>query len=242
MKLKLSNPGELSKAIDLISELVTEVRIKLSDAGLSITAMDPANVAMVNFKIPKSSFVEFGLEEKEEDIGVNLDNLKRILKRCGTKSELTIEKNDNALLINIQDKIKRKFSLALLDIDVEEKTPPTLEYTAVVEIPSVDLISSIEDCAVISDACSFIIDGGNFILESKELNSARSEFSNDEANIKAEDCKSRYSLEYLQKFMKGAKLCEKTILRFAEEHPLKVEFKTESLEINFILAPRVETD
>jgi len=106
---------------------------------------------------------------------------------------------------------------------------------------SVDLVASIEDCVVVSDACSFIIDSGKFIVEAKGLNSARSEFSGDEAKIEAENCKAKYSLEYLQKFLKGAKLIEKTLLSFAEDHPLKVQFKTDYLELSFILAPRVET-
>ena len=81
-----------------------------------------------------------------------------------------------------------------------------------------------------------------FIVEAKGLNSARSEFSGDEAKIEAENCKAKYSLEYLQKFMKGAKLCEKSILQFANDHPLKAKFKTEHMELSFILAPRVETE
>ena len=42
--------------------------------------------------------------------------------------------------------------------------------------------------------------------------------------------------------MKGAKLCEKSVLKFAEEHPLRIDFKTPEMELSFILAPRVETD
>ena len=56
MLVKLENPTILSKVIDIISELVTEVRIKINEFGMSIIAMDPANVAMVGFKLPKSGF------------------------------------------------------------------------------------------------------------------------------------------------------------------------------------------
>jgi hypothetical protein len=42
--------------------------------------------------------------------------------------------------------------------------------------------------------------------------------------------------------MKGAKLTEKSILRFASDHPLRVDYKTEHMELGFILAPRVETE
>ncbi|MCP6727575.1 MAG: DNA polymerase sliding clamp, partial [Patescibacteria group bacterium] len=60
--------------------------------------------------------------------------------------------------------------------------------------------------------------------------------------IEAENCSAKYSLEYLQKFIKGAKLSEKTILQFAEDHPLRIDFKIEQIELSFILAPRVETE
>jgi DNA polymerase III sliding clamp (beta) subunit (PCNA family) len=74
------------------------------------------------------------------------------------------------------------------------------------------------------------------------MNSARAEFSGDEANIDAENCKARYSLEYLSKFIKGCKLSEKTILNFATNHPLKIDLRDNGMELNFILAPRVETE
>ena len=244
MLVKFENPALLSKSIELISELVTEVKIRFSEYGLSITAMDPANVSLVSFKIPKSAFSEYIAEKKEEALGVNLDNLKAILRRCGSKSILVLEKkeNSNILEISIHDRIKRNFNLVLIEVETEEKQVPNLEFSAKVEISSVDIIDAIDDCNVVSDACSFIIDNGKFIVEAKSLNSARSEFSSDEVKIEAENCKARYSLEYLQKFMRGAKLVEKTILQFASEHPLRIDFKGEKMELTFILAPRVETE
>ncbi len=240
MLVKLENPALFSKVIELISELVSEVRLKVNEFGMSIIAMDPANVAMVGCKFPKSAFSQF--ESGDEILGINLDDLKRILKRCGVKSSLILEKKDNLLNIQIQDRIKRNFSLSLIEIDSEDKEMPSLEFSSRVELNSIDLIASVEDCGVVADACSFIIGDGKFIIEAKGLNSARSEFSGDEAKIEAENCKSRYSLEYLSKFIKGAKLCEKTILNFANDHPLKMDLRTEGMELSFILAPRVETE
>ncbi len=240
MLVRLEDPSLLSKVIEVISELVTEVRIKVNEFGMSITAIDPANVAMVRFKLPKSAFSQF--ETENEILGINLDSLKRILKRCSSGTSLFLEKKENYLNIEVQDRIRRNFSLNLIDIEGQEKEIPVLDYSARVEISSLDLISAIEDCAVVSDACSFKINNNEFIIDSKGLNSARSEFSKDEVKIEAEECKSKYSLEYLQKFMKGTKLCEKTILNFANDHPLKIDIRTEHMELNFLLAPRVETE
>ena len=105
MRVKLENPALLAKAVELISELVTEVRIKINEFGLSISAIDPANVAMVGYKLPKSAFSEF--ESGIEVLGVNLDDLKKILKRCGAKSSVVIEKNENLLEIQIFDKVPK---------------------------------------------------------------------------------------------------------------------------------------
>lgn len=240
MLIKLENPGFLSKVVEIISELVAEVKIKVNDSGLSITAIDPANISMVRFVLPKSSFSMF--ETGEEVLGINLDNFKRILKRSGPASSLVIEKKENMLNLQIHDRIKRNFNLSLIDIEGEEKDMPNLEFSSIIEINSRDLSDSIEDCLVVADACSFIIKDGKFLIEARGLNSAMSEFSGDEAKINAENCKSRYSLEYLQKFIKGAKLAEKTILRFADDHPLRMDIKNELIELSFLLAPRVETE
>ena len=240
MLVKLENPMSFAKVIEIISELVTEVRIKVNEFGMSITAMDPANVAMVNFKIPKSAFSQF--ESGEEVLGINLDNLKQVLKRCNASSALTMEKKENLLNIQIQDRIKRNFTLSLIDIEAEDKKLPDLEFSSLIEISSIDLVNSIDDCAVVADSCSFIVKDGKFIIKAKSLNSAMSEFSGDEAKIEAENCKAKYSLEYLQKFMKGSKICEKITLHFAEDHPLKIDFKNSDIELVFILAPRVENE
>ena len=241
MKLKLEDATLFTKAIDLISELVLEVKIKINEFGLSKVAIDPANVSMVSLKMPKSSFKEF--ESGEETLGVNLENLKKILKRCSKNAQLILEKEENKINITIEDKIFRKFSLNLIEVESEDKEFPShLEYSSVVEINSQDLIDSIEDCAIISDACSFIVENSKFIVETKDINSARAEFSSDEVEMKAEDCKARYSIDYLQKFLKAGKTFEKTNLNFANDHPLKIDFKSPIISLSFLLAPRIETE
>ena len=74
MIVKIDRPKELADAISIVSEIVSEVRIKLLAEGMSIIAVDPANVAMVVLKIPKESFSQY---ESGRDVwGVNLEDLK----------------------------------------------------------------------------------------------------------------------------------------------------------------------
>jgi len=240
MLLKLDSPRTLVDVISIISELVTEARIKVDASGLKIIAIDPANVALVSFLLPSSSFSTFDV--KEEVLGVSLDSLKSILKRCGIGSNLILKSDDNVLNIEIQDKIKRSFNLALINIDSEEKTMPSLDFTCKIELPSLDLLEAVEDCSVVSDSCSFSIKDTKFIMEAKGLNSAKSEFSGDEASISGDKGKSKYSLEYLNKFCRACKLTEKAIINFSDDYPLKLEFLSKDFGLAFVLAPRVEAD
>ncbi len=247
MLLRLNEPKIFSDIISIISELVLEVRIRVNKQGMSLIAVDPANVALVSFKIPAEAFSQ--MEVDEEVLGVSLDSLKSILRRCSPGSSLFMQTEDNSLKIEISNKIKREFKLSLIDIDAEEKTMPNLEFAAKVEISGVDLADSIEDCNIVADACSFIASQNKFIIEAKgSLNSAKSEFSSDEVAIaitpgnEAGEIKGRYSLEYLQKFIKASKITEKVMINFSKNYPLKLEFRTPRIELAFVLAPRFEAE
>ena len=241
MKLKLENPKLFSDLISIISELVTEVKIKVNKEGMSLTAVDPANVAMIYFRMPSDLFSEFNLG-KDEVLGVNLDNLKAVLRRCKPGASLTIEKHENTLKLGIQDRIKRDFALALIDIDVEEKGMPEWEFNSVVKLNSDSLAEVIEDAAVVSDACSFITSPNSFKVEAYGLHSAKAEFSSDEAEIHSGNSTARFSLEYLNKFIKGAKISNRAQLSFSDNHPMRLDFPTGSVILSFILAPRIEQD
>jgi proliferating cell nuclear antigen PCNA len=242
MKLILPNPKILSDIITIISELVTEVEIKVNKSGINLTAIDPANVAMIYFKIPNTLFSEFNLVKEEEVLGVNLTNFKAVLRRCKPGSSLTIERQENLLKIGIHDRVKRDFSLALIDIDMDEKPLPNWEFNSVVHIHSDTFVEVIEDCAIVSDACTFIAEPNKFIVEAHGLNSARAEFSSDEAEIHSGNSTARFSLEYISKFIKGAKISSRATLSFSDNHPMRLDFHTGEVVLSFVLAPRVEQD
>ena len=241
MLLKLESPKLLSDIVSVISELVTEVKLKITREGLSVNAIDPANVAMVYFKIPSDLFSEFQLE-KEEVLGVNLDNLKSVLRRCQLGSSLIISRHENKLKLSIQDRIKRDFELALIDLDVEEKELPSWEFKSVIKMNSDAFVEVIEDCLIVSDACTFQAEPNKFVIEAHGLNSARAEFSSDEVEIYSDKSSARFSLEYLNKFIKGSKVSSRVTISFSDNHPMRIDFHTGNVLLSFVLAPRIEQE
>lgn len=241
MLLKLDNPKLFTDVVSIISELVTEVKINVGEEGLKIIAVDPANVALVSFLLPKTTFSQYEVGNNET-LGVSLDSLKSILKRSSSSSSLVMQSKENTLKVEIHDKIKREFNISLINIEKEDKEMPDLEFECKVEMKSSDFSKAIEDCSVVADSCSFAIKDGNFIVEAKGLHSAKSEFSGDEANVDGKGGRAKYSLEYLEKIIKSSKLAGKVGINFSDDYPLKLEYLEDKFGLAFVLAPRVETE
>lgn len=243
MKLVLTDSKLLSDSISIISELVNEARIKITKNNLEIISMDPANVAMIIFKLLSSSFVEYNLPE-EKEICVNMESLKQILKRAKPSDTLTIKLDDekNKLSITITGESTRTFSLSLIDIDEKEQKIPDLKFPVTINTNTLTFDEAIEDMNVVSESVAFVAEKNKLTLQSSSnLNSANVEIPlKQDQNIKAA-VKSKYSLEYLKKMIKASKLSDQAVINFDKDYPLKLEYNIkDKLSLSFILAPRID--
>ena len=232
---------KLKDSIESISTLVDEARFRLAQNGISVRAVDPANVAMAYFRIPADLFSEFNIEN-EHVLGVNLENLKAVLRRCKPGASLIMDREDNTLKLSISDRVKRDFTLALLDVGGDDKELPVWEFNSVIKLSSDALSEVVEDCSVVSDACTLIAEPDKFIVEARGLNAARAEFSSDEIEIHSASSRARFSLEYLGKFIKGSKISDRATINFSQNHPMRLDFPTGNVLLSFVLAPRIEQE
>ncbi len=253
MKLTLAEPGYLKESISIISELVNEARFKVNQNAMELVAMDPANVAMVVFKLLSSSFIEYDIK-KDTEIAINLSNLKQVLRRASPKDILTIElSEDNRFNIQLKSSTIRNFSLPLIALEEKEQKVPDLKFSVMIKTSSSLLNEAIDDVDVVGESVVFIAqtnDDGNkkFILQAEgDLNQARIEITDgDKTGISItsnETIKSKYSIEYLKKMINGSKLSDEVIIQFSKDYPLKLEYKTiDRVLLSFILAPRIENE
>src|SRR3989344_6615153 len=204
MKLVLAEPLYLKEPINIISELVTEVKINLNKDCIELVAMDSANVAMIIFKLLSSNFIEYDLK-KEEKIAVNLENLKQILRRAKSSDSISLEldKEKNRLRIVIKGENTRTFNLALINIDKDEQKVPKLNFSARVELNSLVFNEAIEDMDIVSDSVNLAIAEKKFVVMADgSLSNAKVEMlKSDETNILGNDVKAKYAIEYLKKMM-----------------------------------------
>lgn len=246
MKLTLAEPKYLKDSISIISELVNEARMKVTSDCIEIIAMDPANVAMVAFKLLSSAFVEYDIP-KPIELGINLSNLKQILRRAGSNETMTLETVENRLKLTFEGNTKRTFSIPLIDLGEKDQKVPELKFAAKIKTNASTLGSAIEDADIVAESVTFMIEPQKFIVSAEgDLSKAQVEIKASDSTVidlKGESVKARYSIEYLKKMMTASKLCENVSLSMSNDYPLRLEYaETDKLMIAFILAPRIEND
>ncbi len=245
MRLTLAEPKYLKESISIISELVNEAKIRISNDGIELVAMDPANVAMVIFRLLPTAFTEYDVE-KPAEISINLANLKQILRRANPSDMLTLELEGNKLKIQLKSASTRVFSLPLIEIEDKEQKVPELSFPVTIEAESGMLNEAINDAEIVSESVSFVAEPGKLSLQAEgDLNTAAIEIK-DSDNVKIiakEKVKAKYSIEYLKKMIEGSKLSGKVLIQFNKDYPLKLTYSTvDKVMLAFILAPRVDTD
>lgn len=249
MRLTLAEPRFLKDPISIISELVNEIRFKVDKDKIEVIAMDPANVAMVVFRILSSAFVEYEVKIKQE-IAVSLDHLKNILRRAKPSDTLVMELDEekNKLRISLKGDSFRTFNLSLIDIEAREQKIPDLKFLARVDLNTMVFDEAIEDMDVVSESVMFNLDPKKFTITAEGTTSeGRVEISNDEeTNILLdgiEPVMAKYSVEYLKKIIKGSKLTDKMTIYFSKDYPLRIDYVIQDkMSLSTILAPRQRTE
>lgn len=247
MKLTLAEPRYIKDSIGIISDLVSDVQLKVDKDKIEVIAMDPANVAMVIFRLLSSAFVEYNIEN-DITIGVNLDQFKQVLRRAKPSDTIVLELDEgkNKLKVQLKGETNRSFNLNLIDIEEKEQKIPDLNFTAKIDTHTSVFNEAVEDMDIISDSVGLSAEQGKFIISaSGNTSEGRVEISDDEHTsiiLDQDNVKSKYSVEYLKKIIKGSKLADKVSIHFGKDYPLKVEYRvTDKLQLATILAPRVET-
>ena len=246
MKLTLAEPKFFKEPVMIISELVNEVVFKFDKEKLELIAMDPANVAMIVYKLLNSVFIEYDVN-KEVEIAINLDNLKQVLRRAKPSDTLTMELLESKLKITLKSNSTRVFTLSLISMQEERQKIPELDFKCRIEMPSILFDEAVDDMDVVSDSVAFDIENNIFNIQAAgNISTAKVSFpGNDIVRIssKEEIIRSRYSIEYLKKIVKGSKLSDSMTLSLSNDYPLKVEYKVvDKLMLQTILAPRVSND
>ena len=252
--LKIDNSRVLKVIIETLASIIDETEFRVSPNDFTISAMDPSRICLLKLSIGKENFEEYKCS-KESKVGLNLDDLDKILKRTGTDDTVTIDFNekDQKIKIKMQSKTEAKkrvrtFSLALLDIEIEDIPMDNLlaiEYPTKWVIEPDFLVEAIKDAEIYSEILNIKADEnqGLTFSSSGQIGEMEYELDSDElieSDI-SETSSGAYSLTFLKAILKLASITDKLEISLKSDHPLKMMFNLlEGGELNYFLAPRVE--
>ncbi len=247
-ELKIDDAKSFKDSVDAIATLIDESEFDINQDGMFLRAMDPSQIAMVDFKLPKSSFETFNVPEQTK-IGLNLDDLARIMSRVRPGENLTLKLDDTASRLELvfKGKTTRKFNLPLLDIGNTSPKTPSIEFDAKIKLNGNVIKEGLKDASLVSSHVilkatekGFDItahgDKGDVVIEAlKEQDILLEHTVNAEA-------KAMFPLEYLNDLLKSADASSIVEINLGTDKPLKLQYEVGAATLTYFLAPRIETD
>lgn len=246
MEVEFKDADLFKRLMDTVGSLMADVSLDFNDSGFSIKAMDPANIAMIMFEGSRSLFNTFTVE-KDTKLSVSLEDMNSILRLLKKDDKLKLTDSKNRLNLDILGKNKLHFAIPLIDENYTAQKVPQLKFTAEATVLSGLLREAIKAAFLVDDSVYFMIEGHRFVLsarsEEKEFSEESSINENKEIfNIKAEAIsRSKYSIEYLTKFLSALDQEKPVKLSFSNNYPLRLDYEVGAgANMSFILANRLE--
>lgn len=235
----------LKGIIDVTSPLVNEVKFNISPKGISLRAVDPAHVAMVDLNINDKAFEEFKATEME--LGIDMDKLASIMRlsSSGEMVSLEYDEDTNRLIVKIGNLVRK---MGLIDTaGMPDPKMPNLNLPAKVVLKSSELNQGVRASEAVSDHLAITVNKDNFELFA--------EGDTDTVNLKlpkdllieidtSSKCRSLFSIDYFSNMIKPVKSEEPISIMLGNDNPIKVEFDIADKKghVTYLLAPRIESE
>jgi len=237
----------LQDALDSVSVLVDECKIRLNEDELSIRAVDPANVGMVDLSLAAAAFESY--EADGGVIGVNLSKLEDFVGMASGDELVELELDEETRKLSIRmDGLSS--TLALIDPDSIRQEPdiPDLDLSSEIVLEGAQLDRGIKAADMVSDHVRLRVD------PDEEAFHIQAEGDTDDVDFQldvddlialtAGTADSLFSLDYLKDMNKAIPKSAEVTIELGEEFPVKIHYAVAEGQgnVTYMLAPRIQSD
>ena len=235
----------LKEIVDVVSTLVDEAKLNVGKEGITVKAVDPAYVAMVDLSLDRSAFDSFRADEAE--LGIDLDKVKEILKlaRAGELIAISHDEDKNRLVVHVGNTTRR---MSLVDTaGMSDPKVPNLNLPAKLTVRTDELRQGIRASESVSDhiALNASPDGFEIVSEGDAdvVNHRVAKDLLEELSCK-EPVRSLFPLDYFSNMVKAITSAQSVTLFLGSDYPVKMEFKIAGGkgDVRYLLAPRIESE
>lgn len=246
MKIVIDDATSLKDAVDTIVNLVEEGLFEITNEGVRLKAMDPSQISMISFFMPKEVFSQYALDE-ERKIGIDVDKLSKVLARGmrGESAELGLEEGRLKVIFSGAKK-RRVFKLPLIDVGSGLEREPKIEYRNHIKVEPEAFKEVLKDAKLVSSHIRLILEEGRFRVEIRgDEGEVKEEFEKDSDEVKElkvqEGARATFPLQYLEDIVKASKSGSPLTIYLETDRPLKVEYDVVGAKSVYYLAPRIES-
>ena len=237
----------LKGLVNVISTLIDEVKFTISPEGITIKAVDPAHVAMIELNIEAGAFESY--EADQTEIGLDLDKVKDVLKLSSSGDIISMEQDEGyGRLIFKVGNITRRMNLVETS-SMNDPKVPQLDLSSSIEVPVSELQRGIKASENISDHIALTITSDYFELacegdtDSVNLKLEKSQLSALSIDDK-DKCCSLFPLDYFSNIIKAVPSDASIKIELDNDYPVMLNFALADGKgaVEYLLAPRIESD
>ncbi len=235
----------LKGIIDVTSPLVNEVKFNITSKGISLRAVDPAHVAMVDLQVKDKAFEEYKATDME--LGIDMDKLSGIMRlsSSGDMVSLEYDEDTNRLIVKIGNLVRK---MGLIDTaGMPDPKMPNLNLPAKVVLKASELSQGVRASEAVSDHLALTVNKDNFELFAEgDTDTVNLKLPKDlvvELNTTGK-CKSLFSIDYFSNMIKPVRGEDPITIMIVIDNPIKVEFDIAEKKghVIYLLAPRIESE
>ena len=235
----------LKEIIDVTSPLVNEAKFNITSKGISLRAVDPAHVAMVDLEIKSTAFEEY--KSNEMELGIDLDKLSGIMRLASSGDTVSLEYDEksNRLVVKIGNLVRR---MGLIDTaGMPDSKVPNLDLPAMAVVKASELSKGVRASEAVSDHLALSVDKDSFELFA--------EGDTDTVNLKLPKdllvklnspgkFKSLFSIDYFSNMIKPVRGEDPITISMGNDNPIRVDFDIAEKKghVTYLLAPRIESE
>ena len=239
--------NQIKEVTNALTAMVDEAKLNITPGGVSVKAVDMANVAMVSMTLEKDAFESF--EATDGILGINLTKLSSFIEMADNEDVVAFELDEekHKLKIGIRG---LSYTMSLLDPESMRKEPkiPALDLPVELSISGTDFKYGLKAAAKVAEYVIFGVDENVsifYLSASGDTDDVIYEVPADRLKIvKASEAKSLFAIEYLIKIQKLAEKTGEITIVLGKDYPVKISFPISEGKgtVEYMIAPRVETE
>jgi proliferating cell nuclear antigen len=233
---------------DILRALVPECRLMITESGISVLAVDTANVGMVSVRLPYTCFEEFGIHADGKfdnlEVGMDVEKWKTAIALMKA-APLTITQDPSTKKITFSDGLYTYTHVPLDPTTIRKRpTIPGIQLPAAIAVDAKELAETIRAMGVVGDKVRIRSRGDNLVLDTEGDTDRLQKDLNGETvgKIITDPVSSLFSLDYLREVTKVMRMAGKITVCCGQDHPIRFDFEIDGMECSYLLAPRIESD